>query len=78
MSEDHTVTLTPSDVLGMVQRALTDMHGYLGQHPMQVDVNQCFAHMDAMKQRLATLQAMQQTIMQAQQAQEGAAKGKGH
>lgn len=73
MSSDP-INLTPNDIVGMVQRGLMELNGYLSQvPPLQVDTNQVSAHLDRMLGFVHTLQDMQ--LQHA--TQEHAANGNG-
>lgn len=51
--------LTPADLVGAVQRALIELHTYLQQPGMAVDVNACVSHLDRVQNLLGALQEMQ-------------------
>ena len=54
------ISMTPSDVIGAIQRAVSELNAYLGQPAMAVSVPDCKAHLDrviAMFDALAEMQA---------------------
>lgn len=68
------ITLVPNDIVGAIQRGLSELNGYLSQvPPLQVDTNQAAAHLDRLLNFVSTLQDMQ--LQHA--TQESAANGNG-
>lgn len=55
-----TVNVTPNDVVGIIQRGLLELNGYLSQvPPLQVDTNQMASHLDRLQTFVTRLQDMQ-------------------
>ena len=53
------INLTPSDVVGAVQRALMELSAYMNRPALSIDVVACEAHLDHIYKMLRTLQDMQ-------------------
>ena len=69
-----TVNLTPNDIVGILQRGLLELNGYLSQvPPLQVETTQVASHLDRLQTFVHTLQDMQLSHA----SQESAANGKG-
>ena len=65
------ISLTPSDIVGAIQRGLTELHTYLQQPPASIDVGACVTHLGQMIERLETLAEMQGVLRQHQAAANG-------
>ena len=65
--------LAPVDVLGVIQRTLTDLHGYCSQHPTRVDPQVCMQALERVAGFVGWLPPTQQ--MPAPQAGQAPAKG---
>ena len=65
------IALTLSDLVGAVQRGLTELHTYLQQPPMTIDVDAVVTHMGQMVERMETLAQMQGAVRQHQAASDG-------
>jgi len=70
MSESN-ISLTPSDVVGAVQRACAELGSYLQSPALSIDVPACHAHLSRMAEMLSALDAMQSSIAQAHAAANG-------
>lgn len=73
MADRETVALTPSDLLGAVQRCLTELSAYLQQPALGVDVNLCRDQMDHIEKLLASFEGMQMQLMHAMESRDGEA-----
>ena len=62
------ISLTPSDIVGAIQRGLTELHTYLQQPPASIEVGACVTHLGQMIERLETLAEMQGALRQHQAA----------
>jgi len=67
MSNDTTnaqpITLTPSDLLGVIQRNLRELDAYLAQAPMGVNVGMCKEHLGRAFMFLDSFEQMQAAIL---------------
>lgn len=54
-----TVDLNPSDIAGAVQRALSELHGYMQRPALSIDVPAAQSHLDRVAALLLTLSDMQ-------------------
>lgn len=62
------VDMAPSDILGALQRNLTELHAYLGQPLMQISLEAVGAHMDLAETLVSILEDMQRSIIEQSQA----------
>lgn len=68
----QSVNLTPNDIVGILQRGLSELNAYLSQvPPLQVETNQVASHLDRLETFVHTLQDMQLSHA----SQEAAANG---
>lgn len=73
MSEDKTLTLTPSDIAGAIHRAAFELAQYVGgSAALAVDVHQSRAHLARMFELFDALEGMQEAARAAQQQNNGA------
>lgn len=61
MSNDVPITLTPSDIIGAVQRGLAELQVYLNSPAQEINVSMCVAHMERLGGLLMRMEPMQQT-----------------
>lgn len=73
---DKAINITPSDIVGAIQRQLQELLVYLNQSALQIDTNACLAHLDRTEEFLRSLQDAQLKLAAAQNTQ-GAVKGNG-
>lgn len=73
MADDNTVPLTPSDVVGAMQRRLREIHDYLNNVPHQINPQACRAHLAPMFDQLDVLEAMQASVGQQENGAEARA-----
>jgi hypothetical protein len=74
MSDQKNITFNPSDVLGAVQRALTELHTYIAQPPQGVDVRACRAHLAHVFELLDVLETQQASMAASQGGENGEAR----
>lgn len=68
---DNSITLTPSDVIGAVQRGLAELGAYLNQPAMAISVPESLAHLSRVGDLLSALEGMQDQLRAAYAAQNG-------
>ena len=62
------ISLTPSDILGAIQRGLRELDVYLQQPVIAVDVGASVTHLNQMIERLGVLAEMQGAMRKSQAA----------
>lgn len=67
MADDNTVPLTPSDVVGAMQRRLREVHDYMNHVPHQINPNACREHLVQFFDHLDVLEAMQASVGKTQE-----------
>lgn len=62
MAEGNTISPTPSDIVGAIQRGLSELNVYLNQPALAVDINASREHLSRMFDMFDLLSQMQASM----------------